>query len=45
VNLVPGGKDDLKAGAHVFIPRWERQGNGTWMATVVVGRDGLTPPM
>ncbi len=46
VNLVPGGKDDLKAGAHVFIPRWEKQGDGTWMATVVVvGRDGITPPM
>jgi hypothetical protein len=46
VNLVPGGKDDLKTGAHVFIPRWEKQGDGTWMATVVVvGRDGITPPM
>ncbi len=46
VNLVPGSKDDLKTGAHVFIPRWEKQGDGTWMATiVVVGRDGITPPM
>jgi hypothetical protein len=46
VNLVPGGKDDLKTGAHVFIPGWEKQGDGTWMATVVVvGRDGITPPM
>ena len=46
VNLVPGSKDDLKTGAHVFIPRWEKQGDGTWMAAVVVvGRDGITPPM
>jgi hypothetical protein len=45
VNLVPGSKDDLKTGAHVFIPGWEKQGD-TWMATVVVvGRGGLTPPM
>ena len=46
VNLVPGDKADLKAGAHVFIPRWEKQADGTWDATVVVvGRDGITPPM
>ena len=46
VNLVAGGKDDLKTGANVFIPRWEKQGDGTWLATVVVvGRDGITPPM
>ncbi len=46
VNLVSGGKDDLKSGAHVFIPRWEKQGDGTWQAAVVViGRDGITPPM
>jgi hypothetical protein len=46
VNLVPGGKDDLKTGAQVFIPRWEKQGDGTWQAAVVVvGRDGITPPM
>jgi hypothetical protein len=39
-------KADLKTGAHVFIPRWEKQGDGTWQATVVVvGRDGITPPM
>ena len=32
--------------AYVFIPRWEKQGDGTWQATVVVvGRDGITPPM
>lgn len=46
VNLVPGDKADLKAGAHVFIPRWEKQADGTWDATVVlVGRNGITPPM
>ena len=46
VNLVAGGKADLKTDAHVFIPRWEKQGDGTWQATVVVvGRDGITPPM
>jgi hypothetical protein len=46
VNLVAGSKDDLKTGAHVFIPRWEKQGYGSWQATVVVvGRDGITPPM
>jgi hypothetical protein len=46
VNLVSGGKDDLKTGAHVFIPRWEKQADGTWQAAVVVvGRDGITPPM
>src|SRR5580693_3189883 len=36
VNLVAGGKADLKTGEHVFIPRWEKQGDGTWQATVVV---------
>jgi hypothetical protein len=46
VNLVAGSKHDLKTGAHAFIPRWEKQGDGTWMATVVVvGRDGIMPPM
>ena len=46
VNLVAGSKADLKTGAHVFIPRWEKQGDGPWQATVVVvGRDGITPPM
>jgi hypothetical protein len=35
-----------QTGAHVFIPRWEKQGDGTWQVTVVVvGRDGITPPM
>jgi hypothetical protein len=46
VNLLAGDKSDLKAGARVFIPRWEKQADGAWQATVVVvGRDGITPPM
>jgi hypothetical protein len=46
VNLVAGDKSDLKVGAHVFIPRWEKQADGAWQASVVVvGRDGITPPM
>jgi len=46
VKLVAGSKADLKTGAHVFIPRWEKQGDGIWQAAVVVvGRDGITPPM
>jgi hypothetical protein len=27
VNLVAGNKGDLKAGAHVFIPRWGKLGS------------------
>ncbi len=46
VNLAAGDKSDLKVGAHVFIPRWEKKADGAWQATVVVvGRDGITPPM
>jgi hypothetical protein len=36
----------LTAAAAFFIPRWEKQPDGAWQATVVVvGRDGITPPM
>jgi len=46
VNLSPGDKADLKPGAKIFVPRWEKEADGTWEATVVlVGRDGITPPM
>jgi hypothetical protein len=46
VNLIPGDPADLKPGAKIFIPRWEKKADGTWEATVaVVGRDGITPPM
>jgi hypothetical protein len=46
LNLIPGDRDDLKPGAKIFIPRWEKRADGTWEATVaLVGRDGITPPM
>jgi hypothetical protein len=46
VNLIPGDRGDLKPGAKIFIPRWEKKADGTWEATVaLVGRDGITPPM
>ena len=46
VNLIPGDRGDLKPGAKIFIPRWEKRADGTWEATVaLVGRDGITPPM
>jgi hypothetical protein len=46
VNLIPGDREDLKPGAKIFIPRWEKRADGTWEATVaLVGRDGITPPM
>ena len=46
VNLVPGDKADLKAGAKIFVPRREKKADGTREAAViVVGRDGITPPM
>jgi hypothetical protein len=46
VNLLPGDKADLKAGAKVFVPRWQKAADGSWEAgVIVVGRDGVTPPM
>ena len=46
VNLVPGSKADLKPGTKIFVPRWEKKADGSWEAAVlVVGRDGITPPM
>jgi hypothetical protein len=46
VNLVPGSKADLKPGTKIFVPRWEKKADGSWeAAVVVVGRDGITPPM
>jgi hypothetical protein len=46
VNLVPGEKADLKPGTKIFIPLWEKKADGGWEAAVVlVGRDGITPPM
>jgi len=30
----------------MLVPRWAKTADGTWEATVVlVGRDGVTPPM
>lgn len=46
VNLAPGDQADLKAGAKAFVPRWERKADGTWEgAVIIVGRDGIMPPM
>jgi outer membrane lipoprotein SlyB len=46
VNLVPGDKTDLKPGTKIFIPAWAKKADGSWEAAVVlVGRDGITPPM
>jgi hypothetical protein len=46
VNLVPGDKADLKPGTKIFIPAWAKKADGSWEAAVVlVGRDGITPPM
>ncbi len=46
VNLIPGDKADLKAGAKIFVPQWAKNAAGTWEAAVaLVGRDGITPPM
>jgi hypothetical protein len=46
VDLIPSDKTDLKPGAKIFVPRWVKKADGTWEAGVVlVGRDGITPPM
>jgi hypothetical protein len=46
VNLIPGDKADLKAGAKIFVPQWAKNADGTWQAAVaLVGRDGVAPPM
>ena len=46
VNLVPGDKADLKPGSQIFIPAWAKKADGSWdPAVVLVGRDGITPPM
>jgi outer membrane lipoprotein SlyB len=46
VNLVPGDKADLKPGTKIFIPAWAKKADGSWEAAVVlVGRDGIIPPM
>ena len=46
VRLAPGDDLLLRPGNHVFIPVAERQPDGTLLAAVVVvGKDGLVPPM
>jgi hypothetical protein len=45
VTFAEAQKSDVKAGAAVFVPT-QRQADGTLSATrVVVGKDGLVPPM
>jgi hypothetical protein len=45
VNFVDGAKSDLKAGAKI-IAFVTKQGDGTLLSKrVLVGRDGITPPM
>jgi hypothetical protein len=45
VTFVAGDKSELKAGAKI-IAFAVKQGDGTWSSKrVLVGRDGLTPPM
>jgi hypothetical protein len=46
VFYLPGNKDDLKAGAKIYITASTREADGSLLMTRVnVGRDGLTPPM
>jgi hypothetical protein len=46
VTYVPGTKDELKAGAKIFIAGANKKEDGTLeAASISVGRDGLTPPM
>jgi ABC-type enterochelin transport system substrate-binding protein len=46
VFYLPGSRDELKAGAKIFVTAATRQVDGTLLMTRVnVGRDGLTPPM
>ncbi len=46
VKYVPGNKDELKAGAKIFIVAAIKQPDGTLEApNVSVGLNGLTPPM
>jgi hypothetical protein len=46
VKYVPGNKDELKAGAKIFVVAAVKQPDGTLEApNVSVGLNGLTPPM
>lgn len=44
ITYVPGDKSELRAGAHISIPRVEKAADGTMQAgRVYVGRDGVVP--
>ena len=46
VTYVPGERSELKPGAKIFIVTATRQPDGAVQASrIIVGRDGLTPPM
>lgn len=46
VAFEPGDKADLKPGAKIFVPVATRQPDGSLQVPrIVVGKDGLTPPM
>jgi outer membrane lipoprotein SlyB len=46
VTYVPGERSELKPGAKIFVVNATRQPDGTLQAArIIVGRDGLTPPM
>jgi hypothetical protein len=45
VTLASGDKAMLKPGAHVFIPAQQQADGTVTAARVLVGRDGLVPPM
>ncbi len=46
VTYAPGSKDELKAGAKIFVAGATKKDDGTLeAASISVGRDGITPPM
>jgi hypothetical protein len=45
VTFAPGDKAMLQPGAHVFIPAQQQPDGTVTAARVLVGKDGLVPPM
>ncbi len=45
VALVPGDRNDLKSNEKVFIPAATAAGNGFEATRLMVGKDGVAPPM
>ena len=45
VTFAPGDRSMLKTGAHVFIPGQQRSDGVVAAGRVLVGKDGLVPPM